>query len=758
MNNLRLIGTLAAAFVLSLVLMWAWRTLTVAPSGAATEFSGEAAFATLSKLYAEGKPHPTGSALNAVVRDRILAEFRDAGYEPEVQATVQCVTQGRSPGCTALENIIAVKKGTSGRAVLATGHYDSVPAGPGVADDGAGTAVMIELARELKARETKNDIIFLITDGEETGLRGAVAFATQHPLFKTVDIVVNVEARGTSGPSIMFETGTGNRKLIELMAGALKTPVSNSLAYEIYRLLPNDTDFSIYKRFGLTGYNFALIGSASLYHSSRDDLANMDRNALQHHGDNARALIDKLADTDLASLKSTDDASYYDLFGQTLVHWPAFLNLPLAILAVVILIGLIVVHRAAFSLGAVIWAIVAVVVMTVGLHLLGWLLSFPLGVWPGVHPLDHPAPEAGRIAQIAAAMFAALLVAAFVSPRSDARVTLLVNWTFLALLGAGLAFALPGAAYALLWPSLAFAIIAAIETFARPARTLGIASAVGFALIALFWIAHMLALEAVLGFEHTGFKLMTLLPFALALMPAIIAARGDALPLTAIAATAVVMLAAAFAASQMPPYAPNHPRGIVFTYEDDRATPASPRWNVQFQGAPDRALLTTQGFPADETEYQQFGIFKDTARFKPAANLNLPAPVFTPGETTTAGAETKLRATIRAGNATSPVLGIAIPAGSSIKALRVENQDVLNAERLTGKDPVSTRYFGMSNRDIPVEITFASGTKPWLVVYERAPFPDGAEAQALLAARSADAAPVHYGDMALLAVKVELAP
>ncbi len=102
-------------------------------------------------------------------------------------------------------------KGTGGgKAVLATAHYDSVPAGPGTSDDGAGAAVVVELARIFATRQTRNDVIFLVTDGEETGLRGATAFAEHHPLMARVGVVVNVEARGASGPSLMFETGPGN--------------------------------------------------------------------------------------------------------------------------------------------------------------------------------------------------------------------------------------------------------------------------------------------------------------------------------------------------------------------------------------------------------------------------------------------------------------------------------------------------------------------------------------------------------------------
>jgi len=194
----------AFAVAITALLLHLWQSQLVAPSPSGanrTAFSEEHAFATLSALLKEQRPHTAGSPENAVVRDRILAELKAAGYAPEVQAVFQCDTAPRFPGCTAVENIVAVHKGTGdGKAVLASAHYDSVPAGPGVSDDGAGVAVVLELARGFAGRTTRNDVIFLLTDGEETGLRGARAFADHHPLMRRVGVVVNFEARGASGP------------------------------------------------------------------------------------------------------------------------------------------------------------------------------------------------------------------------------------------------------------------------------------------------------------------------------------------------------------------------------------------------------------------------------------------------------------------------------------------------------------------------------------------------------------------------------
>src|SRR6202165_2953521 len=414
-NRFGVVGTSLFVVAVTALLLHLWQSQLIAPSGMAnTAFSEEHAFATLSGLLKEQRPHTAGSPENAVVRNRIIAELKLAGYASEVQAVFQCSPAERNPGCSAVENIIAVHRGTGtgdGKAVLASAHYDSVPAGPGVSDDGAGVAVLLELARGFSAKTTRNDVIFLITDGEETGLRGARAFAERHPLMRRVGVVVNFEARGASGPSMMFETGPGNARLMDLFAPAVARPAASSVSYEIYKLLPNDTDFSVYRKLGLSGFNFAFSNSASLYHSARDHLQSIDPRSLQHTGEQAFEVAGVLADIDLATLKASSDASFFDIFGLVMVVWPAAINVPIALVALLGLIGLVVVHRDAFTLLATLWAVLAFIAVAVLLFAFGWLLSYPLGIWPGVHPLDHPQPWPGRVALVTTGMVVPRIVA-----------------------------------------------------------------------------------------------------------------------------------------------------------------------------------------------------------------------------------------------------------------------------------------------------------------------------------------------------------
>jgi len=756
-----IIGVVAFVTAITATLLYFWQSQLVAPSGPATgAFSATRAFATLSNLLQEQRPHPVGSPENAVVRDRIVAELKAFGYAPEVQATLQCEPAGGNAGCTAIENIVALHRGTgSGKAVLVSAHYDSVPGGPGVSDDGAGVAVVLELARAFSGEPTGNDIVFLITDGEETGLRGAHAFAERHPLMNRIGVVVNFEARGASGPAMMFETGRGNAGLLGVYARSVARPSANSVTYEVYRLLPNDTDFTVYRKRGLTGFNFAFTNSASLYHSARDDLQNIDPRSLQHMGDQALAVTGVLADADLDRLKSESNASFFDVFGWFTLVWPAAINVPIAVVAVAALLVLAGVHRDAFSWRAAGWAGAAFLAVPVLLFAIGWLLSYPLGIWPGVHPLDHPQPWPGRVAVVTAGILVPLLVAALVRRRVDARAFFLVNWIVLALLAVAAAINVTGAAYPLLWPAFGVAVTAWIETLLRksPARSLRVSGLIGFVLVAFLWLWLVLGLEMVLGFDLTQFRILALFPFSLALVP-VFAASADPRFRSAwvlVSLCAVVVAGAAAVANRTPAFAADHPRGLNITYYDDRAN--QPRWLVASVGPPDEAFLAARGFPARDEDYLQFGLLKARGRFKAAATQSLAAPSFDVKDVTTREGTTVMRGVLRSGRG-GFLLGVGAAPGSGLRAIRVDGQDAISAAQLQGKDPALVRLWGMGTRDVPMEVAFAADAAPKLVLFERSLLPDSDEGRSLAAARPVDAAPAYSGDSAIVVVTTDLKP
>jgi hypothetical protein len=308
----------------------------------ATEFSSARARDYLKAIAA--KPHPIGSSAHAEVRDHIFGELVKIGLQPQVQKTTAInIFCGHSCRAATVENIVAKLEGTaSTRAILLVGHYDAAPQSLGASDDGAAVVSLLETLRALKASAPlKNDVIFLATDGEEVGLLGATAFVQQHPWAKDVGVVLNFEARGDHGPSIMFQTSDENGWLIEEFAKTVPRPVANSLAADIYKLLPNDTDFTVFKRAGMNGLNFAYIEGAASYHSSLDNMANLDARSLQHHGMYALALARHFGNSALNGPLRKSNAVYFDLFGRTLIHYSRTTALVLAIVGALVTLGVI---------------------------------------------------------------------------------------------------------------------------------------------------------------------------------------------------------------------------------------------------------------------------------------------------------------------------------------------------------------------------------------------------------------------------------
>lgn len=282
------------------------------------QFSAERA---LKHVEAIGRaPHPVGSAGHREVENYIINTLQHMGLTPQLQKATAHDRWMDVP--IPLENIVASVKGTtSDKSVLLVAHYDSVPAGPGASDDGAAVAALLETANIFKSGAPfKRDILFLFTDGEELGLLGAHAFVAENSLAKNVGVVVNFDARGTTGPVILFETSDKNAWLIDSVSKAASHPVANSLSYEIYKRLPNDTDFTVFKRAGYPGLNFAFIDGVVHYHTASDDLRNLDRGSLQHEGDYAVELGRWFGNAD--EIKTGQgNAIYFDILGRVLVHY-----------------------------------------------------------------------------------------------------------------------------------------------------------------------------------------------------------------------------------------------------------------------------------------------------------------------------------------------------------------------------------------------------------------------------------------------------
>lgn len=289
-----------------------------------TVFSTDRALAHVKEI--SQKPHGVGFPGHPEVQQYIISELRKMGLKTTLQ---EGYTLGKGNNLSKTANILARIDGSeSGKSLVLLSHYDSdLHSSLGASDAGSGVATILESVRAFLSenKTPKNDIIILISDGEEVDLSGAELFVGKHPWAKAVGLVLNFEARGSGGPSYVFiETNRGNQRLIEEFIRAdPKYPMANSLYYSIYKMLPNDTDLTVFREKGdIEGFNFAFIGDHFDYHTAMDSYERLDRSTLAHQGSYLLPLLRHFGNVDLTNLKSLNDYVYFNIPFFGLVSYP----------------------------------------------------------------------------------------------------------------------------------------------------------------------------------------------------------------------------------------------------------------------------------------------------------------------------------------------------------------------------------------------------------------------------------------------------
>ncbi|RZU31396.1 M20/M25/M40 family metallo-hydrolase [Blastococcus saxobsidens] len=610
----RLAGLVVAVLLLGLA---AWTVVGLQPpdprpaDAPAGEFSAARAFAHVQRIAAD--VHVTGSPENDRVVEDLVATLTGLGLDTRVQNAVGVREGGAGEIRMArVRNVVGVLPGAdpTGRLYLMA-HHDSADAGPGAADDAAGVAALLESVRALTAGpRLSNDVVVVLTDAEEACLCGAEAFAASHPLAGG-GVVLNFEARGTSGPPIMFETSPRNADLAAVFAEAAPHPVASSFAVEVYRALPNDTDFSVLLDDGdFAGMNTAFIDGAAGYHSPQDTPERLDRRTLQALGDNALALARELGDRDLAALArpAAEDATYFPLPG-SLVRYPGTAVWPLAAAALVAVAGLALTLRArgTSSLrrtgGAALLALVPLALAPLAAQ---GMWAALVAVRPGyAGMLDPWRPGWFRLAAVAVVLAVVLVWYALLRRRVGPAPLAAGALVWLAVLAVVLAAVAPGGSYLAAWPALVGALTGILAALAR-SRAVQVLAALLTGAAAVLVLAPTAALFfPALGLSQAAAPSVVVVLAALALLPAAELlfpdpeadpSRRTAPAAVAVPATAVVLAAAcAFAGLTVDRFDAAHPvpSRLAYLLDADRgearwvSTETTPgEWTGRFVDGP----------------------------------------------------------------------------------------------------------------------------------------------------------------------------
>ena len=304
-------------------------------------FSAERAYIHLQEIARA--PHSLGTAEHERVRQYIKNAFEQMGIHTEDQGTTAFRRNGNRLIAANVSNIIAKIKGTlPGKAILMVAHYDSQPNTPGAGDDGMGVAALLETTRALKSMHPlQHDVVMLISDGEEEGLFGAETFVHESPVFKDIAVVINWDFRGNSGSVLTYETNAENGWIMRQYAKGMVHPLASSMAYEVAKLLPNDADFTPFKKTGITGFTNGAVEGFVNYHSMTDKPENLNLGTMQQEGDNILGMAKHLGNISLDNTKAPD-LSYVNLIGYWLIYYPANWNLFITLaVSLMFLIGFI---------------------------------------------------------------------------------------------------------------------------------------------------------------------------------------------------------------------------------------------------------------------------------------------------------------------------------------------------------------------------------------------------------------------------------
>jgi hypothetical protein len=762
-----------------------------APAG---RFAAGRALARLATLVGDDVPHPVGSPAGVRMRERLLAEFTALGLAAEVQTDLACTARGA--GCGRVGNVVARLPGREGGpALLVSAHHDSVAAGPGAGDDGAGVAAVLELARALTSGPPpRRDVLFLLVDGEESGLLGAQAFVDAHPWWREVGAAVNLDAGGTRGVTSLTRTSPGNALQVAAFAAAPR-PYGASVIGAVYGLTPYDTDFSVYARAGVASLDLGFGEDKAHYHTPLDRLAHLDPASVQHLGDTALAVVRALADADLPAPPAPralhdpppprpwrGERVFLDALGLALVAWPATWTPPLALLALALLS--LATWRTRHVLRDMpdrprrtavagparapgpgadpsppagrgllvrrLLAALALPLLVLGPALVGAALMWLLALLTAAEVPGHAEPLPARVALWAAELAVGGAVAARLHARLGAARLTLGLWWGLVVLTAALAVAAPAASVGVLPPALLSAAVLAGSSRHVPkdmSAWPGVpALLLTLLLPGLMWLQAGVRVEAIFGLGPAAAGVF-------ALLVALLAPLWPARPRGLVRGIGLLAVGAAALALTRPAYTAERPRRLSLVHHLD-ADAGVARWLVDGDVPLPDALREVGGFAARPAPAFAWTPEDEPSWVAPTSYAPVHAPELTrePGVPEVRGAWGRyLRLRLRSPRGARSA-ALVVPDAAGLRWISVDGRTLppypphrrewylgVRHHTVVALPPDGVRVELVVRADAPVEFTV-------LDVAEGLP-PAGA---ALQAARPAWAVPSHGGDRSVV--------
>ena len=293
----------------------------------------------------------------------------------------------------------------------------------------------------------------------------------------------------------MFETSPNNKAVLNLYEATDK-PYSYSITPEIYRLLPNGTDFTVFLENNLTGINISVLDGLENYHTPNDNPDNLSDKSMQHYGDQVLPIVKEFVSNEKYSnpdvFESKEDSIFFTL-GNQFIRYSK--NTNMVLLALIALSILFAIKKLNITNIKKILKYIGInslyTLVTGGL---GYGLSRLLALINGRKfeitylPLIKFEDVIFIIAMIALFVGYFLIVKKFTNNFKENNEFTVSSLIGLFILSLFLTFALPGASYLTVFPAIMLSIALFIKIYLVDVRNIGYIMLLPIALIVMLYV------------------------------------------------------------------------------------------------------------------------------------------------------------------------------------------------------------------------------------------------------------------------------
>ncbi|WP_143194034.1 M28 family metallopeptidase [Micromonospora sp. CB01531] len=186
----------------------------------------------------------TTGSLNGTLGEDFTLDFAATGITQELgQQLVAQVPSGLTlrvkastfRGTATAENLIAESdSGDPNNVVMAGAHLDSVSAGPGINDNGSGSASLLEIATQMHKVKPKNKVRFALWAAEESGLVGSEHYVANLSAAERKKIALYLNFDMVGSPNYVRFVYDGNNSAFPVGTGSAAGPAGSGAIEQLF--------------------------------------------------------------------------------------------------------------------------------------------------------------------------------------------------------------------------------------------------------------------------------------------------------------------------------------------------------------------------------------------------------------------------------------------------------------------------------------------------------------------------------------------